>query len=576
MRSVTNRSPLSEPATEVDPLILRCDSERAEEFRNYNHSLPKGHILFTLWMGSFLSSIDGTIVANIMNKIAEEFHESNEKQRIATSFLLTNTVFQPLYGRLSDITGRKFSLLTAHLFFGTGCLFTSLSRNLTQFALARAVCGMGSGGISSLSSIVVSDIVTSKERGLYQGYANIVYATGSILGGPIGGLFIEYIGWRFLFAIQVPLIATCSFLASRFIKIKLTHIPPRQERFTRGNLAKIDLPGSSTLACIICGVLLMCSKTDISKLFLFLFTFLSSLAFTYIELYVAKVQIMPFNLLKETRAILASIITLVGSFVVFGEIFRTPIYLQVVQDLSVTASGLFMILPSASTALGSVFAGWLLRKTTLNLSYCSSLINLLGICLQLVGSTLSCCIVYYWGPYLGDIAPPGGYRTLFTLLLMSASILTSFGYANILVATLVNIVSVYGSSRQATMTGIFYLWRSIGNVLGSSMTLIVFDNSLDKFLRDFLLGNKNIDNEFTEDDYRTLLSDSGYLRSGRFHTAILRKLLDVYRNSFLVSYVPSASLLMITIIVASYLVKLYRVKEGKDIATTNGSRIINQ
>ena len=569
MQRATDLSPSSGPATEVDPLIPRYDSERAEEFRKYNHSLPKRHILFTLWMGSFLSSIDGTIVANIMNKIAEEFHESNEKQWIATSFLLTNTVFQPLYGRLSDITGRKFSLLTAHLFFGSGCLFTSLSRNLTQFALARAVCGMGSGGISSLSSIVVSDIVTSKERGLYQGYANIVYATGSILGGPIGGLFVEYIGWRFLFAIQVPLIVTCSFLASRFIKIKLTHIPPKQERFTRRNLAKIDLPGSFTLACVICGVLLMCSKTNISKLFLILFTFLGFLAFTYIELYVAKAQIMPFTLLKETRTILASIITLVGSFVVFGEIFRTPIYLQVAQDLSVTASGMFMILPSASTAVGSVFAGWLLRRTTLNLSYCSSLINWLGIFLQLVGTSLSCCIIYYWKPYLGDFETPEGHRTLFTLLLMSASILTSFGYANILVATLVNIVSVYGSTRQATMTGIFYLWRSIGNVLGSSLTLIVFDNSLARFLREFLLGNKNVDNEFTEDDYGTLLSDSGYLRSGKFHMTILKELLHVYRNSFLVSYIPSTSLLMITIILAMYLVKLYRAKEGRGITTTN-------
>lgn len=80
-------------------------------------ALPKFPILFSLWLGSFLSSLDSTIVANIMNRVAEEFSESSKKQWIATSFLLTNTAFQPLYGKLSDITGRKSALLTAQFFF---------------------------------------------------------------------------------------------------------------------------------------------------------------------------------------------------------------------------------------------------------------------------------------------------------------------------------------------------------------------------------------------------------------------------------------------------------------------------
>lgn len=111
-------------------------------------------------------------------------------------YFLTLTSFQPLYGKLSDIFGRKACLLFAYAVFGIGCLGCGLAQSMTQLCVARAVAGIGGGGMSSVVSILLSDIVPLQERGVWQGYINVVYAAGTSTGGPLGGLFADSLGWR--------------------------------------------------------------------------------------------------------------------------------------------------------------------------------------------------------------------------------------------------------------------------------------------------------------------------------------------------------------------------------------------
>ena len=467
---VDDRTPLisSEPGD---------DDALEEEYHRYNLALPKLPILTALWLGSFISSLDGTIVANIMNKVAEEFEESNKKQWIATSFLLTNTAFQPLYGKLSDITGRRFAILTAHFFFGIGCLLTCFAQNVTQFAIARAICGIGGGGINACSSITVSDICTAKDRGVYQGYANIVFGMGQMLGAPIGGLLIETIGWRTIFAVQVPIISLCSFLAYRNVKIRLSHLPPVSQRFTLKNLSRIDLLGSSSLVAVICGVLFLCS-TNLNKVGLTIFTLLSFALFVVVELYYAKERILPLELLKGAFG-LCSVATIVSSFITYGDIFRSPIYYQVVQNLSVTKTGFFILLPALSVAVGSVITGSVLRRTKMDLAHCCYVIVLQSVAIQLAGLLLAYVVINLTEPAIGVSSTDYAARLFYfssnslwwKVLLVSAGMIIGYGYAGLLVSTLVSIVCSIEKSQQATMTGIFYLWRSIGNVLGVSLTL---------------------------------------------------------------------------------------------------------
>lgn len=563
--------PLDETSSllaEQDNRLERTVSAIERSYTEHNLSLPKLPIITSLWLGSFLSSIDSTIVANIMNGVAEEFQESNKKQWIATSYLLTNTAFQPLYGKLSDIAGRQFAILTAHFFFGLGCLLTCFAQNVTQFAIARAICGIGGGGINAMSSITTSDICTTRERGLYQGYANIVFGTGQILGGPIGGIFLDSIGWRPLFAVQVPLIMICSYMITANVNIKLVHVPPRNERFTWKNLSRIDIFGSTSLVVTISGILFLTS-TNMNKLFLAIVTITSFCLFIWVETSYAKERIIPFELLKGPFG-LSSIATVFTSFIVFGDIFRSPIYIQLVQNISVTKSGLYLLFPSMATAVGSIVAGHILRNTKLNMAHCASIINFCGMILQFGGLIVEYITIGHVAPSLSskEIVSTMINKSTFEMksesyiwrvIFISAGVCVTFGYSLLLVATLVSIVFTVEKSQQGTMTGIFYLWRSIGNVLGASLTLVVYENTLSKLLWNYMFG-KDSDNtgyKFTKDQYKKIISDSAVLRASGFPKQTLKELLDVYRSAFLFSFYPNIALAVCGIAILWCLVRIY-------------------
>ncbi|CAG98404.1 Vba1p [Kluyveromyces lactis] len=529
-----------------------ADEDDLEEmYHRHNLALPKGPILYSLWMGSFLGSLDSTIVANIMNKVAEEFEESDKKQWIVTSFLLTNTAFQPLYGKLSDLAGRKTALMVAHSFFLVGCLFTALSRNLVEFSIARAVCGMGAGGISALSSISVSDICTPKERGVYQGYANVVFGTGSMLGGPIGGWLMDSFGWKVIFAGQVPLIMTCMFLGYRNVNIKLLHVPPRHERYRWENIKRIDLGGSISLIGTISGFLCLCS-TDLNKPLLATLTLLSLVLFIMNELYWAPERIIPTDLLSGTFGI-TSLLTVFSSFIAFGDVFRNPVYLQLVQNISPTSTGGFLLFSSISSALASLATGWILRNTSLGLATCSYLLITIAVCLHFISLSLGYTTISHLEPNPTShvsALDTSGTNYWFTsnqfrwrVLYVIAMILNSWGYASLLVATLVSIVFTIPKSQQATITGCFYLWRSIGTVLGASSVLTIFESSATTKLYQYL-HPINMDKE-----YESLIHDTSFLRN-HFSGKILRDLLEIYNESFLISYIPTFAVSILALIIA--------------------------
>jgi len=115
---------------------------------------------------------------------------------LVTSYFLTLTSFQPLYGKLSDIFSRKSCLLVAYIIFGFGCLFCGLAQDINQLIAARALAGVGGGGMTVVVSVLLSDAIPLKDRGTWQGYINIIYAGGAGIGAPMGGFLADGIGWR--------------------------------------------------------------------------------------------------------------------------------------------------------------------------------------------------------------------------------------------------------------------------------------------------------------------------------------------------------------------------------------------
>lgn len=189
--------------------------------------------------------------------ITSYFNSSNSASWLSTSFLLTSTAFQPSFGRISDILGRKPIYLFCLATFTLGTLWCQLAPSILSFIAARAVCGLGAGGAVALGMIVISDMVPLEIRGKYLAWLNIAFGVGSSAGAALGGFLADTIGWRWEFGIQVPVMAFC-WLAAWFTMpadLGLDHSTPTKANFT--NITKsFDVGGSVFLTVLTSSILL--------------------------------------------------------------------------------------------------------------------------------------------------------------------------------------------------------------------------------------------------------------------------------------------------------------------------------
>src|SRR5215831_18920647 len=168
-------------------------------------------ILTGLLLGMFLGALDQTIVATAIRRIGDDLNGLSAQAWVTTAFLITSTIATPLYGKLSDIYGRKPLFMIAITIFITGSALCGLSQSMYMLAAFRAFQGIGAGGLFSLALAIMGDLIAPRERARYQGYFMAVFATSSVLGPVIGGFFagqqsiLGITGWRWIFYINVPI-----------------------------------------------------------------------------------------------------------------------------------------------------------------------------------------------------------------------------------------------------------------------------------------------------------------------------------------------------------------------------------
>ncbi|KAH3674599.1 hypothetical protein WICMUC_003145 [Wickerhamomyces mucosus] len=511
--AVTDKSPLVTKAAEfesytkdqnnrlLDSEQNTQDHEESELLKQPVYNLRL--ILPACWLGSFLAAMDGTVVANIMNGIAGGFGQEDLKPWIATSYLLTNSAFQPLYGRVSDII---------------------------------AISGIGGGGLGAMSSIIVSDIVSLEDRGLFQGYANLNYAAGQMIGAPLGALCLDTIGWRWMFGIQVPAVSICMLLAYLNINI---HLP--NTGLTRKNLQRIDFGGSLTLVTSITAFLLLLS-TDISKIILSIILFVSLSSFIYIEKYVAKEEILPLKLLQGLAGS-SGFISFSLTFAVYVVIFFVPSYVQILQNKTVQTSGKFLILNTISVSFGSLFAGYILKRINADVKKIGLWITLFGSLLLSSSVIFLWIIVKYQAPYSDQWKAP------LSIILL----LIGFAFGSTLVAILVVVVAIVGKEGQASATGLNYLFRSTAQVLAVGISMSIYEKAISKDLWSLLkpLNNGSY-------IYQELLKNADFLKNSEIiDHSLLFKILAVYQTALVDSVYPAIAMSIFGVILASWLTLKY-------------------
>src|SRR5664280_548152 len=162
-------------------------------------------IVLGIMLAMFLGALDQTIVATALPTIGRHFSNLGDLAWVVTAYLLTATAATPLYGKLSDIHGRRVMMLIAIVIFVAGSLVCALAPSMIALVLGRALQGVGGGGLMVLAQTIIADIASPRERGRYQGYIGAVFATSSIGGPVLGGFLTEHLDWSLIFWINLPL-----------------------------------------------------------------------------------------------------------------------------------------------------------------------------------------------------------------------------------------------------------------------------------------------------------------------------------------------------------------------------------
>jgi MFS family permease len=331
-------------------------------------------------MKVFLSAADQTIIVSSYGRIGSELDALNLTNWIATSYFLTLSSFQPLYGKLSDIFGRKACLLWSYAIFGLGSLFCGLAQDINQLVAARVSgariisCnmltygqvfqGIGGGGMTTVVSILLSDIIPLKDRGVWQGLINIIYASGAGSGAPLGGVLADFVGWRWAFLGQAPL-CLLAFVAVAFA-LKL---PTTEQKNWKTNLGRIDFLGAFVLVSAVFGLIFGLDRGSnkswslpisygplIASVFLFPI-------FVLVEKYVAAEPFAPGHIIFE-RSLFSYYLC---NFFSFGGwlaiLYYIPLFFQAVDGLGATGAAVRLIPAILAGVSGSLFGGVVMKKT---------------------------------------------------------------------------------------------------------------------------------------------------------------------------------------------------------------------
>lgn len=304
-----------------------------------------------------LSALDQTIVSTALPTIAKDLHGLDKLSWVATAFLITSAVTTPIYGKISDLFGRKKIFLIAIVTFLVGSILCGFAQDMNQLILARGLQGVGAGGLFSLVLAIVGDVIPPRQRGRYTGYFGAVFGLSSVVGPLLGGFLTESLSWRWVFFINIPL----GIIALITVATKLHLAVHRREH-------RIDYLGATLLAagsiCLLLatvwgGSTYAWNSNEIIGL-------LASggilgLLFVIWERR-AKEPIIPMYLFRNDIFTVSVILSLLSGIAMFASILYIPLYLQIVRGNSPTESGLLMIPLVVGIFTASIVSGRLTSK----------------------------------------------------------------------------------------------------------------------------------------------------------------------------------------------------------------------
>lgn len=422
-----------------------------------------------------MAFFDQALIHSIHPVITSTFKSSNSACWLETAFLLTSTAFQPVSARLSDAIGRRPLHLFSLTVFAVAATWCAAGQDIGSFIAARALCGIGAGGVLAMGPIMTNDLVPISIRGTFQSYINLSVGLGAACGTAFGGLLCDFLGWRWTFGMQVPIIVIILALA---FHVTPTSLGPHFRKDTNQSLLQLalgfDLAGTFLLtisvACLIIGLNLGGNTLPWNHpliIFSIPVSAVTGLMLVFTELK-AQHPVMPMWILSsipQANLVLSNFAMYMGNSAVS---FNLPILFQAVRLETASMSGLRQAVPNLAVTIFGVSSGYYMTWS----GKLKGLI-LLGALVSLCGSI---CLSTIWH---------GTSEWLAILFLIPASV----GIGLNTPATSLAVLVTSDLKEQAVMTVSLLLWRRLGTVMGVAISSLVMQNALFIYLQLYVTGS---------------------------------------------------------------------------------------
>ncbi|MGP5219896.1 MDR family MFS transporter [Arthrobacter rhombi] len=312
-----------------------------------------------LLLAMLLAALDQTIVATALPSIVGDLNGLEHISWVITAYMLAATIGLPIYGKAGDLYGRKSVFVFAIVVFLAGSILSGTATNMIQLIIFRAIQGIGGGGLMIGAQAIIADLVSPRDRGKYMGFMGAVFGVASVAGPLIGGFFTDNMGWRWIFYINIPL-----GLAALGTVIFALHLPRPS-----GAAPRIDVLGTMTLAVFSAAAVFITSWGgttyawgSIQVLVLAVVAVVSAVLFVLAERRAAE-PIIPLTLFTERNFILPALAGVTIGISMFATIAYLPTYLQMVEGVNATESGLMLIPMTTGMLLATITTGRLVSST---------------------------------------------------------------------------------------------------------------------------------------------------------------------------------------------------------------------
>jgi len=417
-------------------------------------------VIYGLMAGMFLSSLDQTVVGTAIRTIGDDLHGLDQQAWVTTAYLIVSTISVPIYGKLSDLFGRRPLFIFGIAVFLLGSLLASFSTSMFMLAGFRAVQGLGAGALMSIPLAIMGDILAPRERAKYQGYFFAVFGISSVVGPLIGGLFaganeILFIsGWRWVFLVNVPI-----GVGALLMVISFLHLP----KFHRNAKPRIDWWGATSVIVALVPLLLIAEQGRTwgwgspAAFACYIIGAVGLVAFILIERAMGDDAIIPLRLFRSRVFSMSTVLGVLVGFGMFGAMLTLPLYLQIVTGLNPTESGFALIPMIVGLMLASIGSGQILSKTG----------------------------HYRIFPVTGTLTVAGGYLVLTFLtvdkplwFLMIAMFLIGLGLGQLMQTLTIASQNSVEAHQMGVATSASTFFRQIGGTLGVAILLSVLFSAL--------------------------------------------------------------------------------------------------